>query len=315
MHTNVAADHSQAGLPPSQGAVSAATLVALAPAEASGPVQQTAHNDGQLIDIWLHGRSPHTQRAYLADTRRFCARAGKPLRVVTLADLQSFADCLQELAPATRYRELSAIKSLLAFGHRIGYLPFDVGRALRLPGVRNRLSERILPEAEVHRMLSLEPNERNRALLMLLYASAVRVSELCGLCWRDVQANGEGGQITVFGKGSRTRAVQVPASVWKCLVELRGDAGDDDPVFRSRKHGAALQSAAVLRIVRQAARRAGIELAVSPHWLRHAHASHALDRGAPIHLVQATLGHASITTTGRYLHARPKDSSSRFLAL
>ena len=68
-------------------------------------------------------------------------------------------------------------------------------------------------------------------------------------------------------------------------------------------------------IVRQAADRAGIELPVSPHWFRHAHASHALDRGAPIHLVQATLGHASITTTGRYLHARPNDSSSRFLPL
>ena len=71
----------------------------------------------------------------------------------------------------------------------------------------------------------------------------------------------------------------------------------------------------MLRIVRQAAARASIDLAVSPHWMRHAHASHALDRGAPIHLVQATLGHASITTTGRYLHARPKDSSGRLLAL
>jgi len=54
---------------------------------------------------------------------------------------------------------------------------------------------------------------------------------------------------------------------------------------------------------------------VSAHWLRHAHASHALDRGAPIHLVQATLGHASVATTGRYLHARPNDSSSRYLAV
>jgi integrase/recombinase XerD len=67
--------------------------------------------------------------------------------------------------------------------------------------------------------------------------------------------------------------------------------------------------------VRQAARRAGLALPVSPHWLRHAHASHALDRGAPLHLVQATLGHTSIATTGRYLHARPRESSSRFLGL
>ena len=151
--------------------------------------------------------------------------------------------------------------------------------------------------------------------MLLLYASGVRVSEVNGLCWRDVQANGDGAQITVFGKGGKTRAIQLPASVATGLAKLRGEAGEDDPVFRSRKHGGALKTVAVLRIVRQAARRAGIELAVSPHWLRHAHASHALDRGAPIHLVQATLGHASITTTGRYLHARPNDSSSRFLAV
>ena len=106
--------------------------------------------------------------------------------------------------------------------------------------------------------------------------------------------------------------------MWKLVNSLRGaKAGPADPVFRSRKgnHGGVLRPLAVLRIVRQSARTAGIALPVSPHWFRHAHASHALDRGAPIHLVQATLGHASITTTGRYLHARPNDSSSRFLPL
>jgi integrase/recombinase XerD len=272
-------------------------------------------SDAQLLALWLHGRSPHTARAYRADATRLLAGAGKPLAEVTLADLQVFADSLGDLAPASRYRTLSAVKSLLAFGHRLGYLGFDVGRVLRLPAVRNRLAERILGEAEVQRMLALEPNRRNRGVLTLLYASGVRVGELCGLCWRDVQANGEGGQITVFGKGGKTRSVQLPASVWTLLERLRGDAGAGDPVFRSRKKGGGLQPLAVLRIVRQAARRAGISQDVSPHWLRHAHASHALDRGAPIHLVQATLGHASINTTGRYLHARPKDSSSRFLPL
>ena len=54
---------------------------------------------------------------------------------------------------------------------------------------------------------------------------------------------------------------------------------------------------------------------MSPHWLRHAHATHALERGAPIHIVQANLGHASVATTGRYLHARPTDSSARYLAV
>ena len=283
----------------------------------AAPAPPQTHSDAQCIQTWLHGRPAHTQRAYAGDIARFCAATRKPLPSVTLADLQGFADSLDIdiLASASRYRVLSAVKSLLAFGHRLGYLPFDVGRALRLPAVRSRLAERILPETDVIRLLSIEPNDRNHALLVLLYASGVRVSEVCGLCWRDVQPNGDGVQITVFGKGGKTRAIQLPASVATALTKLRGEAAEDAPVFRSRKHGAALKTVAVLRIVRHAARRAGIELAVSPHWLRHAHASHALDRGAPIHLVQATLGHASITTTGRYLHARPSDSSSRFLAV
>ena len=130
----------------------------------------------QLVGLWIHGRSTHTQRAYLADVDGFRSRAGKTFSSVTLSDLQDFAASLEDLAPATRYRALSAIKSLLAFGHRIGYLPFDVGRVLRLPSFRNRLSERILPEADVHWMLSLEPDNRNRALLTLLYASGIRVS-------------------------------------------------------------------------------------------------------------------------------------------
>ena len=191
-----------------------------------------------------------------------------------------------------------------------------------LPTVRNRLAERILSEAELHRILSLETDPRNRAILTLLYASGVRVSELCGLCWRDLQPHGVGGQITVFGKGRVTRAIHLPASVWKLLHSLRitsvtAPPGSADPVFLSRKgkNGGFLKPLAVFRIVRRAARRAGSELPISPHWFRHAHASHSLDRGAPIHLVQATLGHASITTTGRYLHARPNDSSSRFLPL
>ena len=57
---------------------------------------------------------------------------------------------------------------------------------------------------------------------------------------------------------------------------------------------------------------AGLDVNASPHWLRHSHATHALERGAPIHLAQATLGHASVATTGRYLHARPTDSSARY---
>jgi site-specific recombinase XerD len=104
------------------------------------------------------------------------------------------------------------------------------------------------------------------------------------------------------------------ATTWRELVAARVDAGGDDPVFRSQK-GGSLSPVQVWRIVRAAARRAGIAGDVSPHWLRHAHASHPLDRGAPIHLVQATLGHADLRTTSKYTHARPNDRSARYLGI
>jgi len=142
--------------------------------------------------------------------------------------------------------------------------------------------------------------------------SGMRVSELCRLAWRDVQSDTNGVYITVFGKGGKTRTILLDDHIYKDLVFIRGNGGPDDPVFRSHK-GSFLDPSQVWRIVRSAARRAGIGVDVSPHWFRHAHASHALERGCPIHLVQATLGHASVATTGRYLHARPNDSSARFL--
>src|SRR4029077_873986 len=99
------------------------------------------------------------------------------------------------------------------------------GRVLRLPA---------LPD--LHRMLNLDSPPRDRAILVLLYASGIRVSELCELSWRDLQPNGDGGQVTVFGKGGVTRAIQLPASVWNLLLGLRTTkAGAGDPVFPSRK--------------------------------------------------------------------------------
>lgn len=277
-------------------------------------VPRQAESDQQLIELWLHGRSRHTQRAYRADAERFLGAVDKPLHRVTLGDLQQYAEQLVEsgLEPSSAYRTMSAVKSLFAFGHRLGYLPFDVARPLRLPALRDTLAERILDETDVLRMIALEGMSRNKAILLTLYAGGFRVAELCSLKWSDLQSRDKAGQITVFGKGNKTRSVLMPLSVWNAVQSLRNDARENDPVFRSRK-GGHLDESMVWRIVRKASKRAGIEKAVSCHWLRHAHASHALDRGAPIHLVQATLGHSSISSTGKYLHARPTDSSSSYL--
>jgi integrase/recombinase XerD len=184
---------------------------------------------------------------------------------------------------------------------------------VKAPRIKDTLASRILDEAEVLRMLDAARPGRDSALLRLLYGSGVRVSEACGLSWADAQPRLDAGTITTLGKGGKKRTILLSARAWAELVGLRGAMPDDAPVFASRP-GRRLDRSALLRIVKATAKRARIKRTVSPHSMRHAHASHALDRGAPIHVVQATLGHSSLATTSRYTHARPNDSSGRYVS-
>ena len=286
----------------------------LVPMGGSGLAPAADGADDQLVALWLSLKtSRHTRRAYATEATRFLGFVKKPLASVTLTDLQAWAETLGQGSPASQNRALTAVKSLLSFAHETGYLPFNVGVAVKLRPNRDGLAQRILAESEVARLLDAAPAGRNRVLLKLLYVSGVRVSEVCGLRWCDSLARQEGGQITVFGKGGKTRTVLLKGKVWLQILSLKGEAQAVDPIFRSRNGGGPLDVSQVRRIVYAAAHRAGLEQKVSPHWFRHAHASHALDRSAPIHLVQATLGHASVSTTGRYLHARPNASSGDYL--
>jgi integrase/recombinase XerD len=238
---------------------------------------------------------------------------GKPLDQVTLDDVQAFADSLTGL-DSSRARVLAVVKSLLSFAAKTGLTQFNVGAALRKPKFRETLAERILDEAAVIRMVALAQG-RDHALVRLMYASGFRVSEVVSLRWVDVAAANDGSAfLTVFGKGGKTRTVRVSAATAGILRELRGDARDDSFVFPGRK-GHALNTSQAWRIVRKAAQAAGIDRPVSPHFLRHAHASHALDKGARLTTVRDTLGHSSIATTNRYAHARPDESSGMSLAV
>jgi integrase/recombinase XerD len=287
----------------------------LDPSAAPALVPVQADSDRDLIAMWVaRSASPHTRRNYRRQAARFLAFVAKPLALVRLGDMQAYLSTLEGQAPATRANAVAALKSLLSFGQEIRYLRFNLGKVLKAPPVKNMLAERILDETAVHRMLALEAAPRNRALLTLLYGGGLRISEVCGLRWRDLAERDGAGQVTVYGKGGKTRVVLLSTGTWTLLTGLRGEAGPDAPVFRSRK-GGPLDESAVHRVVKAAAERAGLSAEVSAHWLRHAHASHSLDRGAPIHLIQQTLGHASVATTGRYLHARPTDSSARYLGV
>ena len=300
-----------------------------------------AESDARLVELWLARRAPSTRRKYAEDLAKFRDfTEGKPLAEVTLSDLHDFASFISVLmAPSSQGRVLATLKSLLSFANKVGYLPFNVGAAVELPRVKDTLSERILTEAEAHRIMNAPKGAfatRDRALLAMLYAGALRREEAVRLEWRDLKDRhdlGEGvGQATLFGKGSKTGVALLPASVYSQVLALRKvaeraadgsraerQAGEDEPVFRSRKRrngrGGHLEVSQVNRIVSKAAKDAGIGRPVSPHWLRHAHASHAHARKTDLALIRDTLRHSSIATTGRYLHARPNDSSALHLGL
>ena len=295
--------------------------------------------DDQLIAMWLHDKAELTQEEYTRDINQFREYVSVPLQRLTLPDLQAYADELKllDIKPATIARRLKSIKSLLSFAQKTGYIRFNIGTMVKVPKFKKTLAERIMSEEQVFTMLAKETNKRNHALLRLLYASGIRVSEVCDLRWKDVAPRGDTGQITVFGKGGKTRTVLLKSETYQELLTLCKDAAPDTPVFLSRggghgKAGRHLDPSQVTRIVEAAACRAEIAVytetiiadgkqvqrkrsRVSPHWLRHAHASHALDNGASIAVVKETLGHESIETTAGYTHVRPGASSAQYLKI
>ena len=167
--------------------------------------------DAKLVEMWLHDRSAHTQRAYRADVARLLAFCGKPISAVTLGDFQAFADTLTG-ATSSRGRHLASCKSLLLFCAKGGATTYNVGAALRSSKGRDRLADRIISESAVQKMLALTTDQREYALVRVAYAGGFRVSELVGLRWNNVaEASDDGAFLTGLGKGAKTRTVRIRA--------------------------------------------------------------------------------------------------------
>lgn len=281
-----------------------------APAAPNGGIHPS---DIPLVKTWLHNRSSNTVRAYRTNVAEFARFVAKPMPDVALADIQAWNDSMADAAESTRRRKLSAVKSLLTYGHKLGFLQQDAGAAFRMERGRDNLNERILSRAQVRAMLAGEKDARRHALLALLYGTGLRISEACALRWRDMTRRQSGGIATVFGKGGKTRHVQVSPSLWREIAAVRSDGGLDVPVIPGHDGGPRHERAAD-RAVKRAARRAGLSSDVSAHWLRHAFASHQLDAGQPVHWVQAQLGHSSLATTTRYSHASADTAGADLLA-
>jgi integrase/recombinase XerD len=302
----------------------------------------TDPDDALIIRTWLHGKAPPTVRGYVRYLDRFLSVTGNALRDATISDLQSFEGTLVGMEPGSRVFALNAVRSVLSFGYRTGELLRDVGQAMKVRPPRHDLAARIMTPAQMKQLLSMVTIPRNAVLARLAYASGMRVTELVSLTWGDLHDRPDGsGQVTVRGKGGYLWHVHVPVEVWSQVRSLPdlpvpadggGSHGDNSPrsgppqrlpdgslnpvapLFRVDR-GTALGAKQAYNILRAAGVAAGIPGSVSPHWFRHCHASHAAAAGAPIHLISAQLGHRSIATTMRYLHAQPETGSGSFLDL
>ncbi|MCU1490742.1 MAG: Site-specific recombinase XerD [Acidimicrobiaceae bacterium] len=237
------------------------------------------------------------------------------------------------LAPSTRARALVAIRGLHGFCHDERGLPSDPAAEVRRPRVPAGLPK-ALSEEEVARLLAAVPGEgpkalRDRAVLETLYATGLRISELAGLELADLDFPGtteEGGLVRAFGKGSKERIVplgryaRAALEAWlgpqgrPCLQEGRKISRSDAVALFCSTRGRRMSRQAIWDVVRAAALSCGLADKVSPHVLRHSFATHLLDHGADVRVVQELLGHASITTTQIYTKVSQEHLHRAYLA-
>ncbi len=261
------------------------------------------------------GYSPHTITAYRQDLEQYAAfleREGRPWLEVDrqvarryLADMQR-----RGLAPASIARKLAALRSFYAYVVRRGTLPSHPLRALGTPKQPQRLPRYLSVEETVALLmtpdLSTPQGWRDRAILELLYASGLRVGELVSLDMGDVDFGRR--ELRVQGKGGRERLAVVGRPALRALRDYLREGRPrlvgkrPCPALFLNRLGGRLSDRSVRTIVSRYADLAGIDGQVSPHTLRHTFATHLLEGGADLRIVQELLGHARLTTTQRYTH-------------
>lgn len=278
----------------------------------------TAYLDHLAVE---RGTSANTLDSYARDLRRYGAYLGgagvSELAGVNEHHVTGFLGALRDgaggyrpLAPSSAARALVAARGLHRFAHREGLVAADVAVEVHPPSPPKRLPKALA----VHQVLRLleafsadaGPRElRDRALLELLYSTGARISEAVGLDRDDVDAAAR--TVLLRGKGGRQRLVPVgrPALAALDAYLIRGRPafairGRGNAAVFLNARGARLSRQSAWAVLRETADRAGLGVAVSPHTLRHSFATHLLEGGADVRVVQELLGHASVTTTQVY---------------
>jgi integrase/recombinase XerC len=267
--------------------------------------------------------SPHTVRNYLSDLAQFrnfliernlCLDAGGQvdIRKVDVHVVRAYlASLTKSRKKSSMGRKLAALKTFFRYLVATRYLESD---PLRL--IHSLKQEKPLPNFlsvdDVFRLLSINNGtgtleSRDRAILEVFYSTGIRVSELVGLNWSDVDF--QLGIVRVIGKGAKERIVPIGEVALQALraysQEVRKKwnlaCKGESPVFLNNR-GGRITARSVARVVDKHLLEAGISVKMGPHGLRHSFATHLLNSGADLRVIQELLGHASLSTTQRYTH-------------
>jgi integrase/recombinase XerD len=261
--------------------------------------------------------SPHTVSAYRRDLSRFSAEfAGQKVDSVTTANIRNFLISLREqgLSPASVARILSSIKSFFKYLCQDKQFQDNPAEILETPKRWRKLPD-VLSSEDVDNLLKCPDlvsvlGLRDKAMLEILYASGLRVSELINL--QVSQLDMEVGYLRTLGKGSKERIVPIGDMAKRAvenyilnsrpaLVSTRKDGGKPEELFVTRR-GRGMTRQGFWKLLKGYVTQANIRTSVSPHTLRHAFATHLLERGADLRSVQQMLGHSDISTTQIYTH-------------
>ncbi|CAN5853294.1 site-specific tyrosine recombinase XerD [soil metagenome] len=268
--------------------------------------------DAFLLELRVErGLSPLTIDAYRRDLGQFAHHAGRRWRNDP-GPLIDFVAALQRHAArrSTQARKSAAVRSFYAFALREGHATRDVPALVDAPRPGSYLPDVLAPE-QVASILDAPPADdligiRDRAILEVLYASGVRVSELVGLDTDRVDLPAQ--QLRVIGKGNKERRVPMGDEARDRLhryvsgPRTEWTAGRPTPAVFVGRRGRRLSRESVWAIVKRWTAVAGVTERVTPHTFRHSFATHLLEGGADLRVVQALLGHASISTTQLYTH-------------
>ena len=265
--------------------------------------------DDYLAHLQVERRmSPHTFDAYRRDLdglNAFATAQGLEVETLHTEQVRAFiaAEHRRGLSPKSLQRRLSACRSFYRWLLRHGRIQANPAQPIRAPKAPRKLPQVLDPDeakALVEVPTDVPLGLRDRALLELFYSSGLRLSELCGLRWRDLDL--QGGLVTVLGKGSKQRSVPVGSHARAALAEWRNDQRPAGDAFVFPGRNGPITPRGVQARLRTLARRQGLFKRVHPHLLRHSFASHVLESSGDLRGVQELLGHADISTTQIYTH-------------